>query len=109
MNGQSVGQVHTQDVRMIRLPDRQNDGPRIVKVIRSNKEHCKSVYNVTNLKVSDIEATLLVLIAAELVGWSIKKKEKGKEFVTLNLPREKCKFRIQDDDAWKVIPDRYFC
>ena len=40
LNGQSVGQVHTQDVRMIRLPDRQNDGPRIVSKRRSKKQ-CK--------------------------------------------------------------------
>ena len=80
----------------------------ITKVIRSKKECCKSVFNVTNLKVSDIEATLLVLIAAGLVGWSIEKDEKGKEFVTLNLLKEKSKFKIQIDDAWSVIPERYF-
>ena len=80
----------------------------ITKVIRSKKECCKSVFNVTNLKVSDIEATLLVLIAAGLVGWSIEKDEKGKEFVTLNLVREESKFKIQIDDAWNVIPQRYF-
>ena len=79
----------------------------VIKFIRSNKKHCKSVYNVTNIKVSDVESTLLVLIAAELIGWSIKTNENGKQFVTLNLPIENRLLNIQDENAWKAVPSRY--
>ena len=79
----------------------------VIKFIRSNKKHCKSIYNVTNIKVSDIESTLMVLVAAGLIGWSIKNKDNGKQFVALNLPREGRFIKIQDDDAWKAVPDRY--
>ena len=75
--------------------------------IRKREEECKKTFNIRKPTVGDINGTLLVMIAAGLINYSITCNENDEGIVVLELASRPDCYAIQDDDAWKVIPSRY--
>ena len=67
------------------------------------------MFNVKKPTVGDIEATVIVLIAAGLIECVFKNKEEEEnEHVVMQLYTVEYKYLIKNNDAWNQIPSYYF-
>merc|ERR1712183_1238243 len=81
----------------------------ITTEIRKQEKECKDAFNIKKPTVGDVEATLLVLIAAGLIECVFKNKEKEiNERVVMQLPTAEYKYLIHEKDAWNQIPSCYY-
>lgn len=80
----------------------------VTNAIRKRKEDCKNVFNVAEPACRDVEGTLLMLIAGGLVNCLLKKDEEDNEYIVLELAAGEEDYVMRDDNAWNVIPERYF-
>ena len=79
----------------------------IANATRIQEKECKKMFNIQKPIVGDINGTLLVMIAAGLINYSITCDETDEGIVVLELASRPDCYAIQDDNAWKVIPARY--
>ena len=80
----------------------------VVNAIRKREDNCKKTFGVKKPTVSDLEGTLIVMIAAGLIDYTVKCDEDEDEIVVFDLCIRSDSYAIQDDTAWDVIPSRYF-
>ena len=81
----------------------------ITTEIRKQEKECKDAFNIKKPTVGDVEATLLVLIAAGLIECVFKNEEEEEnERVVMQLATAEYNYLIQNNDAWNQIPSCYF-
>lgn len=76
--------------------------------ILRRKKVCYSIWRVKRYQRSQLESLLLILIAADMFDYVCEFSSEGNE-VIINLKWDDCReiFNIQNDDCWKIIPERY--
>ena len=79
-----------------------------MKAIRKRKKEIKDTFNNKSLTCRDVEGTLLVLIAAGLIEYALTCDDEDNENIVLELAKQKGRYAMQDNNAWDVIPSRYF-
>ena len=81
----------------------------VANAIRQRAADLILTFKVKTLTCKDVKGTLLVLIAAGLVNYVITYDDEEEEHALLiELATRPGIFVMQDDDAWNVIPSRYF-